>query len=175
MSRSLGNTIADSLQLSIGYADRLLAGIEPNIFARFASPGGQIVESNHPAFIIGHLSLYAPGIVKQLDRSDLAVSVPDGFEQVFSKDAKCVDDPDGSIYPEMGQVCELFQAGYKNVLNALREASDDTLQRDNPAAGRMAELFPTLGALHGFYVGGHVMMHMGQLSAWRRMQGLGAA
>jgi hypothetical protein len=26
-----------------------------------------------------------------------------------------------------------------------------------------------------FYCGGHMMMHLGQLSAWRRMLGLGAA
>jgi hypothetical protein len=26
-----------------------------------------------------------------------------------------------------------------------------------------------------FYVGGHMMLHLGQLSAWRRMMGLGAA
>ena len=41
--------------------------------------------------------------------------------------------------------------------------------------GRMTELFPTLGSMQAFYVGGHIMMHLGQISAWRRMQGLGAA
>ena len=35
--------------------------------------------------------------------------------------------------------------------------------------------FPTKGAALGFYVGGHFMMHMGQLSAWRRAMGMGAA
>jgi hypothetical protein len=41
--------------------------------------------------------------------------------------------------------------------------------------GRMTELFPTLGSLYNFYVGGHMMMHLGQISTWRRMMGLGAA
>ena len=45
----------------------------------------------------------------------------------------------------------------------------------NPSGGRMTELFPTLGSMHAFYTGGHIMMHLGQISAWRRMQGLGAA
>jgi hypothetical protein len=26
-----------------------------------------------------------------------------------------------------------------------------------------------------FYCGGHMMMHLGQMSAWRRMEGLGSA
>ena len=175
MSRSIGNIIADSLALSVGYADRLSAGLTPENFARFAAPGGDIIESNHPAFTYGHLSLYAPRIIGQLGRDDLAVAVPDKFETVFSKDARCADDPDGSAYPSMDAVLQLFKSGYANASTALREADDATLQQENPTPGRMTELFPTLGSMHGFYVGGHMMMHLGQLSAWRRMQSLGPA
>ena len=175
MARSLGNTIADALQLSLGYAERLMAGIDAGNAARFASPGGQTVESNHPAFIFGHLSLYPPRILGQLGRDDLVTSVPAGFQDVFSKDAKCVDDPDGSIYPPIDVVARHFRDGYANAVTALREVADDVLQQPNPAEGRMAELFPTMGSMHAFYVGGHMMMHLGQLSAWRRMQGLGPA
>jgi hypothetical protein len=39
----------------------------------------------------------------------------------------------------------------------------------------MTERFPTLGSVHAFYCGGHIMMHLGQMSAWRRMMGLGSA
>jgi len=45
----------------------------------------------------------------------------------------------------------------------------------NPLGGRMTDLFPTLGSLQSFYCGGHIMMHLGQVSAWRRMMDLGAA
>jgi len=44
MSRSLGNVIADSLQLSMGYGERLLRGVPADRFPRFASPGGVVVE-----------------------------------------------------------------------------------------------------------------------------------
>lgn len=175
MSRSIGNIVADSLQLSLNYSERLLTGVTAENFCRLASPGGHQVESNHPAFIYGHLSLYAPQILTQLDRSDLAASLPADFGEKFSKDAKCVDDPDGSIYPAMNLVTEAFFTGYRNVLATLREVSDNTVQRPNPLEGRLSELFPTLGSLHGFYVGGHMMIHLGQLSAWRRMMGLGPA
>ena len=63
MPRSLGNVIADSLQLSLGYAERLLKNVPADRAGRFAVPGGVVVESNHPAFIYGHLSLYAPKIL----------------------------------------------------------------------------------------------------------------
>lgn len=175
MSRSLGNVIADSLQLSLGYASRLQSGLEPGNFARFASPGGKAIDSNHPAFIFSHLCIYAPRIIDQLQRDDLSVVVPEQIASSGSKDAKCLDDPDGAIYASMEEVLDVFNQGYENALQSLREASDELLQQPNPQEGRMAELFPTLGSMHGFYVGGHMMMHFGQLSAWRRMQGLGPA
>lgn len=173
MSRSMGLTIADSLQLSLGYGERLLKDVTADQFGRFAAPGGQTVESNHGAFIYGHLSLYAPRIVEALGQSP--VQIPEGFESVFSKDATCVDDADGTVYPAMEQVTAFFLEGYKAALEALKATDDSVFQQPNPAGGRMTDLFPTLGSMHNFYVGGHVMLHMGQMSAWRRMLGLGSA
>ena len=173
MHRTLGNIIADTLQLSLGYADRLLTGIPADQFARFATVGGPAVNSNHPAFVYGHLCLYAPKILGQLDLP--APTVPPAFEAVFSKDAQCLDDPQGTIYPGLEEVMQVFREGYRPVVEGLRGVPDAVLERPNPAQGRMAELFPTLGSVHTFYCGGHMMMHLGQLSAWRRMQGMAPA
>jgi hypothetical protein len=173
MNRSLGNVIADSLELSIGYAERLLKDIPANLFARYAAPCGIPVESNHPAFVYGHLSLYGPRILTQLHVSGPQMLV--GFETVFSKDAKCVDDISGTIYPAMGEITSAFFEGYRAAAAALRNTPDSAFDVPNPAEGRMAQLFPTLGSLQNFYCGGHLMMHLGQISAWRRMAGLGAA
>ncbi|MEZ6129959.1 MAG: hypothetical protein R3C59_14850 [Planctomycetaceae bacterium] len=173
MTRSLGNIIADSLQLGLDYANRLLKDMPADQFGRFATPGGQPVESNHAAFVFGHLSLYPGRILTALGQA--APPVPDGFEACFSKDARCVDDPDSTVYPPMDQIVTCFQDGYSAALSALRAADDSVLQQPNPMGGRMTELFPTIGSMHAFYVGGHMMMHLGQVSAWRRMLGLGAA
>ena len=173
MPRSLGNVIADSLQLSIGYADRLLKDVPAERFARFAVVGGQIVESNHPAFVYGHLSLYAPKILHQIGCP--APPVPEHFEIRFSKDAKCVDDPDLDLYPSMDEIVTFFHEGHRMVTGALRSTPEDVLQQSNPAEGRMKELFPTIGSVQAFYCGGHMMMHLGQMSAWRRMEGMPAA
>jgi len=167
------DAIFENLQLSLGYAKRLLVDVPSDQCARFASPGGQSVVSNHPAFIYGHLSLYPSKILSQLGGSALAL--PDGFEKVFSHQATCVDDADGDIYPEMEKITEFFFEGYHAAGDAITKASDETLAQPNPGSGRIVELFPTLGSMQNFYVGGHMMIHMGQMSAWRRMIGLSPA
>jgi len=170
MARSIGNIIADSLGLSLGYADRLLKDVPTARFARFAAPGSVVVASNHPAFIYGHLSLYAPKILIQLGCP--APTIPEGFEIAFSKDAVCRDDPDGDLYPPMDDVLAFFRESYRMVTGALRSSPNETFERPNPAEGRMQELFPTIGSVQVFYCGGHMMQHLGQMSAWRRMEGL---
>lgn len=175
MSRSLGNTIADSLALSLGYAERLLVGIPAERFARFATPGRKTIESNHPAFVYGHLSLYGGRILDHLGLDSSSVQPSEQFQKCFSKDAKCVDDPTGTLYPPMEEIRERFLAGYQAALAALRDASDEALQKPNPMPGPMAEKFPTIGSIHAFYTGGHIMMHLGQISAWRRMEGMAPA
>lgn len=175
MSRSLGDTIADSLRLSQSYAERLLTDVPADRFGRFAEPGGQTVISNHPAFIYGHLSLYAPQIVQQLDCDNSSISTSDHYTEIFSKNATCQDDVDGTIYPSKEEITSAFSQGYALVLECLENTSDDILQQPNPLGGTFAEKFPTVGSMHAFYVGGHMMIHLGQMSAWRRMMGLGSA
>ena len=173
MPRSIGNVIADSLQVSMGYGEKLLKDVPADRFGRFAQVGGTVVESNHPAFIYGHLSLYAPRVLQQLDHP--APRVPDHFEDLFSKDATCRDDAEGDLYPPMDEIVAFFLEAHRMLSGALRSTPDDVFQQPNPATGRMKELFPTIGSVQAFYCGGHMMMHLGQMSGWRRMAGLGPA
>ena len=165
--------MADSLEQCLRYAERLLNDVKPEQFARFAVVNGKVIESNHPAFVYGHLSLYGPRILSQLGQPGPIAS--EGFDAAFSKDARCVDDPNGAVYPPMEAVTQAFFDGYKAAVPVLRSLPDEAFQPANPMGGRMTELFPTLGSLQTFYCGGHMMMHLGQVSAWRRMMDLGAA
>ena len=171
---SFGSMIANSCRLGIGYSERLLTNISATDFGRFARPGDTLIESNHPAFVFGHLSLYPSRIVQQLGDDANAILPTEQEEQLFSKDAKCVDDPDGTIYPPMDQIVERFRSAYSVAIESLENAEDATFQNPNPTEG-LRERFPTVGGMHAFYVGGHFMVHMGQLSAWRRMMGMGPA
>ena len=121
MARSLGNSIADSLELGVDYAEKLLKDVTADKFARLAAPGGLPIQSNHGAFIYGHLSLYAPQVTMHLGDGAPEIVIPDGFEKLFSKDATCVDDPAGDIYPSQEQVAQCFIDGYRQTCAALRE------------------------------------------------------
>ena len=175
MSNTIGNVIADSLSLGLGYADRLLTDVSAETFAHLARPGENIIESNHGAFIYGHLTLYAPRIIGELGGDTSAFPITEGDNALFSKDANCQHDSDGSIYPPMHEITDRFKTYYLAAMQQLRESNDETFSKPNPAGGRLTELFPTLGSVHAFYAGGHLMLHMGQMSAWRRMSGLGPA
>ena len=171
---NIGPMIAASARLGLGYAERLLKDVTPQQFARFAAIGDTVIESNHPAFIYGHLSLYAPRVIEQVGGDASKFLPSEEFNKLFSHEAKCVDDPDGSIYPPMDEVTTALLDGYRAAANALEIADDDVFTVENPNEAMRAK-FPTKGAMHAFYIGGHFMLHIGQMSAWRRAMGLGPA
>jgi hypothetical protein len=175
MAETIGTIIAASCSLGVKYAERLLKDVPASDFARLARPGGECVASNHGAFVLGHLSLYAPRIVEQLGGDASAIRPPAEFEPLFAKDAVCRDDPDGTIYPPCEVITTAFFRSYQAAIETLRAARDESLLEPNPTTGTLRDLFPTKGAMHAFYVGGHLMLHLGQMSAWRRMMGLGPA
>jgi hypothetical protein len=165
--------IADGLRLSIGLGEKLLDGVSPDIFGRMAHPGGAAIVSNHGAFIYGHLAFYAPRVIQMAGGPK--TSTPDGFAELFADGVECVDDADGSHYPAMDVITDAFFSGYNAALEAVVSASPDVFDNPNPTGGSLTEKFPTIGSMCGFMSCGHIMLHMGQMSAWRRMQGLGSA
>ncbi len=171
---TIGPMIAASARLGLGYAERLLKDVRTDQFSRFARVGDTVIESNHPAFIYGHLSLYACRVIEGAGADATPYQPSASFVELFSKDAVCVDDPQGSIYPAMDDVTSALLDGYRAAADALERADDFRFTAANPN-GAMREKFPTAGAMHAFYIGGHFMLHMGQMSAWRRAIGMGSA
>jgi hypothetical protein len=169
---TIGPVIAAPVKIVLGYAERLIAGVSAADFGRLARPGGQVVQSNHPAFVLGHLCLYPPRVLEHLGRPLGAAACPPGYEPLFKNGVECTDDPDGNRYPAMSELTARFFEGYRAATDAVAAASDESLLAPNPTEGRMRELFPTLGGMLNFYLNGHAMSHLGQLSAWRRAMGL---
>lgn len=171
----IGPIVAAPGELSLMYAERLLTGVSAKQFARLAQPGGVVVQSNHPAFVFGHLALYPPKIMANLNQPAGDAVCPAGYEALFRAGTECRDDPDGTIYPSMDELKSRFFAGYRAAIRAVREAPDESFLGPNPAEGRMREMFPMIGSALNFYLSGHVQNHLGQISAWRRAIGLPAA
>ena len=166
-ANSTGSMIASSLALSLRYTDDLVKTIPAERFCEMPTK-----DMNHPAFCVGHLAIYANRVLEMIGRADLKIAMPFGDEH-FKNGAPCVAQ-DGR-YPSKDVICDTFTKGWSNVLKALPEVDDAVFARENPAEGRFKEMFPTVGGAVNFLCGGHNMMHLGQISTWRRAAGLGSA
>jgi hypothetical protein len=162
--------ITQCLLRSTGYAEKLLADIPADKFAFTPLPN-----MNHPAFIIGHLSLYPKRVFTLIGRTDLIAHLPEhpGWQELFQAGSPCL--PDAGKYPPKEALTSAFFEGYRQLAAVLPGVDDETLARDNPMEGRMREIFPIVGTAVNFLCNNHLMMHLGQISMWRRTIGLGSA
>lgn len=164
----ISNAIVPAAKLTRGYAETLLNGIKPGDFARL--PAG--VSTNHPAWVYGHLAIYPDMLLEMVDRKDLA-RPDETLKSLFGNGTPCKDDPNGSIYPAMEAITKRYFERTDAAIAALAEIGDDALTKT--LTDEWAKSFPTVGSRFDFLLGGHSMMHLGQISAWRRMMGLPSA
>lgn len=165
----VATSIVPPAKMTLALADLLLDGITPDRFAR--KPEG--VDTNSPAFVYGHLAIYPDRTLSILGRADMAIDTSD-YEALFGAGKECRDDPEGTIYPAMDEIVTRFRERNAVALEVVMGLSDEAMLAENPNE-RMRERMPTVGSLVAFLFGGHPMMHLGQVSAWRRMMGLGSA
>lgn len=168
----VGSIIAAGAKLSQTYAERLLTDVTQENYARFARPGGVVVQSNHPAFVLGHLSLYPVRTMQYLKLPQGRTAFPASYEPLFKFGAECQDDPAGKVYPPLVAMKTFFFESYRAAIAAIESAADEAFDAPNPAEGRLRDLFPTIGMALNFYLIGHTQVHLGQISAWRRAVGL---
>ncbi len=171
----IGAIIAAGAKIGPIGAERLLVGVTPEQCARFARPGGVEIKSNHPAFVLGHLSMYPIRAMQQLGQPIGPTAFPSSYETLFKFGVECQDDATGNIYPPLDELKSLFFAAHGAAIHAVESAPDEAFDAPNPAEGRLRELCPTVGAALNFYLIGHVQVHLGQFSAWRRAMGMPAA
>lgn len=159
------------------YAERLLVGVTPSIAARkpvFTKGGDTItIDANHAAFVLGHLALYPSGVMRLIGREDLAANLdmPADWEEKFKNGVQCVDDPSGTIYPAFDAICAAYFRATDAMLDAV-ESMDDTILLTPTVIESYAKMFPVTGATLIFMLNNHTMMHLGQVSTWRRCMGL---
>ena len=173
MSQTAVHGIANNAKIVAGYAEALLHGISEDRFARFTVGAGGSVVSNHPAWICGHLSLY-PGRAAGMLGIEADVAVPDAWEAMFGPCSECVDDADGSRYPDMNELVDTMLGHQRGIAEALLDVDDAALAAPTPVE-RYRQRFPTVMCAVDFLITSHQMLHLGQLSAWRRIEGLGSA
>lgn len=157
-----------------GLADKLVVGVTPEMFARLPKADGHFIQTNHPAWALGHLALYPARIMRMMGLDGDAIAAPAAWDTLFKNGTECRDDVEGKLYPAMESVVTAFRRGYDTVLEQALTLDDAAFAKPTPEEN-YRQAFPTVGTVVNFMVQSHVMMHLGQVSAWRRMMGLGPA
>ena len=170
---SFAETVSRGARMSVWLAEQMLKDLQPEMFARKPALGGKVIDTNHPAFVFGHLSLYPAKWLTVVGLDAAPAAVPARYEELFSPGKECRDDATGTFYPPMKEITEAFFSGHRAAIERLPSIADEVAQRPNPREGRLKEIYPTVGGVLIFYAVGHPMMHLGQVSAWRRCMGLG--
>ncbi len=165
MTLPIAEYLMHCLRLTIDYGDELTTDIPDAIFAHIPHPG-----MNHPAFCIGHLSLYPNELLRMVGKENRIVDKT-GFLAVFRAGTQCVEQ-DGR-YPPKHEIVHYYLERHQVLCDAIRDVGDDLL----PLMQRSPQLpfkrwFPTVGATLIYYLNNHHMQHLGQISAWRRVVGL---
>jgi len=164
----IATTVVPGMKMMLQLADLLVKDIPGSEFGR--QPSG--VKMNSPAFNYGHLSIYPDRGLDLIGRGDLARHDPK-WSELFAAGKECLDDPHGVVYPSMEEILERFRARHRALLEVLPSVTDEVMMGTNPNE-RMRDRLPTIGAAMAFIVSAHPMNHMGQVSAWRRIKGMGS-
>ena len=129
-------------------------------------PGGNM---NHPAWILGHMSLYYPIVPALLT----GAAFPDpADDRLFGFRGQGPLD-DLSVYGTKDSQVERMVAGHEQVAQAILNASEADFKRP-PSLPRWSAMYPTVEFMLPDLLLLHENVHIGQLSIWRRATGLRA-
>lgn len=145
---------------NLGYGQKLVADLTDEQMVVQPGPG-----MNHPAWILSHLNAYHP-VIEAVVKGEL---FDDPKDHPFGMKSK--PQADRSVYASKDELVDHFVSGHERVERALREASDSVL--DQPVVlERWQQFMATAGIALPYLMLVHENTHFGQLSAWRRVQGL---
>jgi hypothetical protein len=121
---------------------------------------------NHPAWILGHLALTAAGTLEKLG---VPKTLPAEWAALFGAGSK----PSAArgVYPSKDELLRAVEQSYQQLRQQAATASPEQLSRPTTNS-RVKEALPTFKEVVAFLLSGHMGVHLGQLSSWRRMIGL---
>ena len=170
--------IVNCARRSLFVAAKLLEGVDPKVAARKprfeTTDGAKVIDTNHPVFVYGHLSLYPARVAGMIGLNAAGVDIPAAWNDLFKAGAPCIDDVAGTLYPTIGEVGSKLATATEACLAAM-DSLDDAALLVPPSDERFRERFFTVGGAANFLLNNHVMLHLGQVSAWRRCFGLPSA
>ncbi|MEM9252449.1 MAG: DinB family protein [Planctomycetota bacterium] len=146
------------------YGDQLTADLTAEQMVAQPRVGGELTV-NHPAWVLSHLSAYHPVIVGLL-RGE---TPDDPLHHRYGMKSHPV--ADAGEYLPVDELRAQFLAGHADVDAALEAATAEVLEAPMPVE-RWVPKFPQVGLALPYLMLRHEALHLGQVSAWRRVQGL---
>lgn len=145
----------------IQYCRSMLADLPDERFADQPVAG-----VNHPAWILGHLAWAADGVLGTLGAPKK--HSPE-WKALFGSGTKPTSTR--RDYPSKDELIRAFEQGYHEARQSVAAATTEQLAQPTTNA-RAKDKLPTAKEFIAFLLTGHVGIHLGQLSAWRRLIGL---
>jgi len=147
----------------IDYAKKLAVGIDEDRMAFQPAPG-----LNTPLWIYGHLAMASDfaGVLLGAERG-----CPKAWHLAFrpGTDPAAVPQP----HPTKQELIAALEANHARVVAALKTVTPEQLAKPNTYEFTKAA-FPTVADMVANLLTTHPMLHLGQLSVWRRLNGLPA-
>jgi hypothetical protein len=146
----------------LDFAKKAMADVDESTVHHQPHPG-----MNTPAWVIGHLCVVADSAAKMLG---LPRTCPKEWHQSFGIKS---DPAKPTVRPTKAELLACLEAQHARVSEAASRVTEEQLAAPHPYEIVKA-MFPTVGELLLHMMTTHPMLHLGQLSAWRRIMGLGS-
>lgn len=148
---------------NLDYGPKLVADLtdEQMIF----QPVSVGAPANHPAWIFSHLNVYLPVIAAVIQGNEFEDPKPHKFGMQSKPES------DASLYDSKETLVNAFVAGHERVAELLSQQGEAALSHQI-LLPRWQSNMPTSAIALPYLMFNHENMHLGQLSAWRRIQGL---
>ncbi|HIF07095.1 MAG TPA: DinB family protein [Gemmatimonadetes bacterium] len=164
LENSMLNNLTYLYGFNLGFAHRLVRDLSDEQMT--AQPAGVI---NHPAWSLGHLAVAADHLGMALG---LESHLPEGWDETFKTGGE--PSGDASAFPTKEEIIGELEAQHARNTEAVQNFDVARFAEEHPNEGTR-KYFPTLGDQIIFMMTSHEMDHLGQIAAWRRAMGLGAA
>ena len=158
------NHVTYLYRFNLGFAEMLVKDLSPEQMA--AQPNGVI---NHPAWSLGHLVVSADRLGQLMG---LESNLPEGWGETFKTGGE--PSGDASVYPSKEEILGALEEQHARNVEAVKNIDASRFAEPHPNEGAR-KYFPTVGDMIVFLMTSHEMGHLGQIAAWRRAMGLGAA
>ena len=147
---------------NLKYAQQLVADV-PDERMCVQPVAGQVM--NHAAFLLGHLAWTSDSAVGLLGGQPIGAAA---WKELVGMGA--TPSEDRALYPSKAELLKALEDAHGRLIAAASTATPELLAQ--PAPERLRARFRTIGNALAGVMTAHESMHLGQLSAWRRAQGL---